>query len=115
MTGMTTPPETRSIEPLKFGMLLYPDFTLLDLAGPQAALGPHGKTHLLWKTMSPIAADSGVSINPTTTFDDCPIDLDVLFVPGGFGTNAAMQDDEIVAFLAEAGKQARYITSVCSG
>ncbi len=39
----------------------------------------------------------------------------MLFVPGGFGTNEAMKDDEIAEFLAEAGKTARYITSVCSG
>lgn len=115
MTGTLPSPTAQPAEPLKLGMLLYPDITLLDLAGPQAALGPHGKTHLLWKSMSPVATDSGVSINPTTTFDDCPTDLDVLFVPGGFGTNAAMQDEEIVAFLTEAGKHARYVTSVCSG
>jgi cyclohexyl-isocyanide hydratase len=96
-------------------MLLYPDFTLLDLAGPQSALGLHGETLLLWKTLEPVPADSGVSINPTTTFADCPDDLDVLFVPGGFGGNAAMKDPEIVAFLAQAGRTARYVTSVCSG
>ncbi len=39
----------------------------------------------------------------------------VLFVPGGFGTNEAMRDEEIIAFLAERGPGARYVTSVCSG
>jgi cyclohexyl-isocyanide hydratase len=101
--------------PLRFGMLLYPGFTLLDLAGPQSALGLHGETLLLWKTLEPVATDSGISVNATTTFADCPENLDVLFVPGGFGSNAAMQDPEIVEFLAGAGWSARYVTSVCSG
>jgi cyclohexyl-isocyanide hydratase len=96
-------------------MVIYPGMTLLDLAGPQAALGMHGQTHLLWKTLDPVLSDSGISVLPTTTFADCPTDLDVIFVPGGLGTEAAMQDAEILAFLAERGKTARYVTSVCSG
>jgi cyclohexyl-isocyanide hydratase len=96
-------------------MLVYPLMTLLDLVGPQAALGMHGRTHLLWKTLDPVLTDTGVSIVPTTTFADCPADLDVLFVPGGFGTHGVMQDADTLAFLAERGKTARYVTSVCSG
>jgi cyclohexyl-isocyanide hydratase len=110
MTDVPTP-----AAPLKIGMVLYPNFTLLDLAGPQAALGLHGQTLLLWKSLDPVTTDTGISLNPTTTFADCPDDLDVLFVPGGFGTNAAMQDEEIVAFLARIAGTARYVTSVCSG
>ncbi len=102
-------------KPLVIGMLLYPGFTLLDLAGPQAALGLHGQTLLLWKTLDPVPTDSGVSLNPTTVFADCPRFLDVLFVPGGFGTNQAMADATVVDFLAEIGPTARYVTSVCSG
>jgi cyclohexyl-isocyanide hydratase len=114
---MSTNPSLFATEgkPLKFGMLLYPAFTLLDLAGPQSALGLHGETLLLWKTLEPVPTDSGISVNPTTTFADCPENLDVLFVPGGFGSNAAMQDLEIIDFLVEAGWSARFVTSVCSG
>ena len=101
--------------PLQIGMLLYPGFTLLDLAGPQTAFGLHGQTHLIWKTMEPVPTDMGVSMNPTMTFAEVPENLDVLFVPGGFGTLDAMQDKEILEFLARAGSTARYITSVCTG
>jgi cyclohexyl-isocyanide hydratase len=113
----TSPGElTMSLQaPFVVGMLLYPKFTLLDLAGPQSALGLHGTTLLLSKTPDPVPTDSGVSLNPTTLFADCPRDLDVLFVPGGFGTNEAMKDQETVAFLARVGATARYVTSVCSG
>jgi cyclohexyl-isocyanide hydratase len=101
--------------PLQIGMLLYPGFTLLDLAGPQTAFGLNGQTHLLWKTMEPVPTDMGVSMNPTMTFAEVPDNLDVLFVPGGFGTIDAMQDMEILEFLARAGATARYVTSVCTG
>jgi cyclohexyl-isocyanide hydratase len=101
--------------PLQIGMLLYPGFTLLDLAGPANVLGLHGKLHLIWKTMEPVPTDMGLSMNPTVTFEGVPHNLDVLFVPGGFGTNDAMQDQEILDFLKRAGSTARYITSVCTG
>ncbi len=112
---MLTPPPSSAPPPLQIGILLYPDVTLLDLVGPQAALGMHGKTHLLAKTMEPVASDLGISVMPTGTFESCPKNLDVLLVPGGSGSNAAMQDAETLAFLAEAAKTARYVTSVCSG
>lgn len=100
---------------LEIAMLLYPDLTLLDLAGPQAALAFHGRTHLVWKTREPVRTDSGIALLPTATFDECPRQLDVLFVPGGMGTNAILQDSETLAFLGEAALHARFITSVCSG
>ena len=51
MTSM--PAFAPDVPPLEIGMLLYPGMTLLDLAGPQAALGMHGRTHLFWKTLEP--------------------------------------------------------------
>ena len=110
-----TEEHTEMLEPLQIGMLLYPGFTLLDLAGPANALGLHGMIHLAWKTLEPVSSDTGISINPTVTFADVPDHLDVLFVPGGFGTNDAMQDQEILDFLGRAGSTARYVTSVCTG
>jgi cyclohexyl-isocyanide hydratase len=52
---------------------------------------------------------------PTTVLRDCPPALDVLFVPGGFGTFQAMKDAELIEFLKDAAVRAGYITSVCSG
>eukprot|EP01113_Clastostelium_recurvatum_P020610 TRINITY_DN24388_c0_g1_i1.p1 TRINITY_DN24388_c0_g1~~TRINITY_DN24388_c0_g1_i1.p1 ORF type:complete len:207 (+),score=44.35 TRINITY_DN24388_c0_g1_i1:90-623(+) len=60
--------------------------------------------------------DTGVAVLPTATFSNCPVDhVDVLFVPGGFGTNATLKDKETIDFVARAGANAKYITSVCSG
>ena len=110
MTNSDPPPK-----PLILGMMLYPGFTLLDIVGPQAVLGMHGQTLLLWETLEPVLSDTGVALSPTTAFTDCPRDLDVLVVPGGLGTIEAMKNAAIINFLANLGSTARYVTSVCTG
>lgn len=50
----------------------------------------HGRT-LPWTTPESVPTDGGISLDPTTTFADGSADQDVLSVPGGFGTKAAMQ------------------------
>jgi len=95
-------------------MLLYPGMTLLDTLGPQAVLADSADVHLVWKTRDLIVSDNGVGILPTTTFDECPKDLDVLFVGGGPGVDV-MRDPECIAFLRDRGARAKYITSVCNG
>ena len=109
------PTNDRTEAPLQVAMLLYPGLTLLDLVGPQSALSMHSKIHLVWKTRGAVTADTGIRIEPSATFDDCPQQLDILFVPGGFGTAAVMQDAEALAFLRDRGATAKYVTSVCSG
>ena len=100
--------------PPQIAMLLYPDLTLLDLIGSQTVFSMNSKIYLVWKTLDPVISDTGISIRPTTTFHDCPSDVDVLFVPGGFGVEV-MKDPEVLAFLADRGSRAKYVTSVCSG
>ncbi len=97
-------------------MLLYPRMTQLDLTGPFEVLS-HFKEldlHLVWKTADPVADGGGLRILPTTTFADCP-QADILFVPGGPGQLALMEDQEVLAFLREQAKNAGYVTSVCTG
>ncbi len=101
--------------PLQIGMLLYPGLTLLDLIGPQTTLGLHGQTHLISKSLEPIVSDSGIAIVPTTTYEECPGELDVLFVPGGMGTADVMEDVDTLRFLEARARTAGYVTSVCSG
>lgn len=101
--------------PLKIGMLLYPGFTMLDLVGPLTVFSMHSKLYLLWKTLDAVVSDSGVSMLPTTTLEDCPAKLDVLFVPGGFGTDNAIEDAELIKFLKDIAPKADYLTSVCGG
>jgi cyclohexyl-isocyanide hydratase len=99
----------------KVAMLLYPGLTPLDLIAPHAAFARTMETHLVWKTTDPVPSDAGVVMSPTTSFDDCPADIDVLFVLGGLGQGPVAADEEVLTFLADRGGRARYITSVCGG
>ena len=99
----------------KVAMLLYPGLTPLDLIAPHAAFAGTMETHLVWKSTDPVQSDSGVVLQPTTTFADCPADLDVLFVPGGLGQASVAADEDVLEFLADRGARARYVTSVCGG
>jgi cyclohexyl-isocyanide hydratase len=102
----------------QIGMLVFPGMTVLDLIGPQQyfAVAPGRTTHLLGKTRDPVVSDSGVPILPTTTFDEAPQELEILFVPGGFqGTAATIADRDVLAFVASRGQRAKYVTSVCTG
>src|SRR5262245_12852569 len=109
------PEPAQNLPPLQIAMVVYPKLTLLDLIGPQAALGLHGVPHLVAERLEPVVSDSGIALIPTTTYEQCPADLDVLFVPGGEGTAEAMEDARLLAFLRNRAQTARFITSVCSG
>lgn len=102
--------------PFRIGYLLFPNLTQLDLTGPFEVMGrlPGAEQHLVWKTLDPVKANSGLSILPTATFDTCP-PLDLICVPGGPGTGAVMEDEEALAFLRRAAAGAKYTTSVCTG
>ncbi len=65
-------------------MLLFPRLTQLDLTGPYEVLSRLSDTNvlLLWKTREAVISNSGMSIMPTVTLDECA-QLDIVFVPGG--------------------------------
>jgi putative intracellular protease/amidase len=99
-------------------MLVYPGMTVMDLIGPHCMFGAlmGAKIHIVAKTLDPVTSDAGLTIVPDTTFDTCPKDLTVLFTPGGTdGTLAAASDPDTLAFMADRGSRAGYVTSVCSG
>ena len=102
--------------PLQIGLVLFPKVTQLDFTGPLQVFSslPGAKIHLIWKRIEPVASDSVLMLTPTTTFADCP-QLDVICVPGGFGTDDMINDEEMLAFLRRQAPGAKYITSVCTG
>ena len=99
----------------EIGMLLFPGLNFLDLIGPHAVLAHFANVHLIWKNLDLLTVDLGVAVKPTTSMENCPRDLDVLFVGGGPGLTDAMQDQAFLDFLADRGGRAKYVTSVCSG
>src|ERR671927_977057 len=101
---------------LQIGIVLFPRVTQLDFTGPLQVFSsvPGAKVHLIWKRIEPVTSDSVMAITPTVTFADCP-QLDVICVPGGMGTDDAVNDEEMLAFLKQQAEGAKYVTSVCTG
>jgi cyclohexyl-isocyanide hydratase len=97
-------------------MLLYPKLTQLDLIGPFEAFArcPELKIDLVWKSIEPVVDGSGLLLMPTADFLNAP-PTDILFVPGGPGQLALMEDEEVLGFLRERASQSKYVTSVCTG
>ncbi len=102
--------------PIQIGFLIFPKVTQLDFTGPLQVLSrvPGATVHLIWKRFEPVPSDTVLTLIPTTTFAECP-QLDVICVPGGYGTDELMADDEVLDFLRQQAEGARFITSVCTG
>jgi cyclohexyl-isocyanide hydratase len=100
----------------QIGILVFPGVQQLDLTGPFEVFAslPDTKVHLIWKDRAPITSATGLVLGPTMIFDECP-KLDVICVPGGGGVNALLDDAETLAFVRAQAKQARFVTSVCTG
>jgi cyclohexyl-isocyanide hydratase len=98
------------------GLLLFPRLTQLELTGPFEIFSkvPDVSVHLLWKTLEPVAAETGIRILPDTALADSPL-LDVLCVPGGSGVTAMMEDADVLEFLRAQAQGAQLVTSVSTG
>ena len=98
------------------GMLIFPDMTQLDFTGPYEVFAQMQgcEVRVIAKTLQPVAARGGLKFIPDTTLDDAP-PLDLVFVPGGPGVGALMEDKAVLEFLRRQAQQARYVTSVCTG
>lgn len=101
---------------MKIGFLLFPNLTQLDFTGPLQVLHrmPGATVTLAAKTMAPVPSDCGLSLVPTSTLAKCE-SLDLLCVPGGFGIEQAIADDETMDFVTRQAKSAKWMTSVCTG
>ncbi|KAI3327047.1 class I glutamine amidotransferase-like protein [Xylariaceae sp. AK1471] len=112
--------------PTKFGVVLFPGFQALDVFGPLDALNNMSRTTplefvALAATLDPVNTKVeapgriGQSVVPTHTFDNCPEDLEVLLVPGGFGCRDQAIMTPIVEFLKRVYPKLRYLLTVCTG
>jgi cyclohexyl-isocyanide hydratase len=99
------------------GFVIFPELTQLDFSGPQQVLArlPQSAMHIVAKSVAPVPSDSGLSLVPTHTFENCPR-LDLICIPGGItGVVRAMGDQETIEFVQRQSRTAKYVTSVCTG
>lgn len=103
---------------MQISMLLYPDFTPLDLFGPLQIWSqlPDTTIELVAKEPGLVSTDTAAQLMPTHTYDTAAKNPDIVFVPGGTqGTFAIAQDPATLAYLADRGGKASWVTSVCTG
>lgn len=115
-------------------ILIFPDFQLLDAAGPVAAFETAGRAppgdeasfrdgappayrlRVVAREAGPVTSSSGVQMLASRwekDGDDEP--LDTLVVAGGWGTRGAAACPETLAYVRAAAGRARRVASVCSG
>jgi cyclohexyl-isocyanide hydratase len=95
---------------------LYPRVTQLDFTGPYEVFArlPGARAILASATGNSVEADGGMTFSQVRRLADvdrCAL----LCVPGGFGTVEAMEDIEYLDQIRRLARQARYVTSVCTG
>jgi hypothetical protein len=87
----------------------------MDMVGIHAVFGfcPGTEINLLWKSLDLVEGFPSWWTRPTTTFDNCPDQLDVLAIP--MLAPETTNDPDLVAFVAEQGRKAKYVIGVCNG
>lgn len=99
------------------GIVLYPRFELLDAYGPAEVFGNlPGKLKVVMvaEKAGPVASTQGPQGVADYSFDDCP-PLDLILVPGGFGTLAGLKNQKLLDWLRSKSETAEITMSVCTG
>ena len=111
----------------KVGILVFPEVEVLDFCGSfevfsitrldeeRRRLDPSPyEVLIIAENPGVVVATGGLKVIPDHVLENCP-PLDVLVVPGGWGTRREMKNDRLIAWIAERGPQVTTLTSVCTG
>ena len=96
---------------------IYPGLTALDAVGPYEVLSnlPGARVRFIAAEPGPVTADTGMlTLVAEASFDDVPAP-EIVCVPGGRGTEAAIADGRIVDWARSAHETSAWTTSVCTG
>ncbi len=112
------------------GILIFDGVEVLDFAGPyevfsRTRLTPGAEARrsdesapfrvfTVARTREAITATGGLRVLPDHDFADAP-PIDLLVVPGGFGTRPLLEDAETLEWIRARSGQARQVASVCTG
>ena len=113
--------------PLIVGILVFDQVEVLDVAGPfevftvtrlkkelrQEESSPF-RVLLVSENLDQVSAVGGLRFTPDVTQDNCP-ELDLLIVPGGWGTRAQVKDANLIKWIANKSRRTKLTGSVCTG
>ena len=111
----------------RVGILIFPSVEVLDFCGPYEVFSVtrlHEERRreepspfevlLLAERADAVVATGGLRVVPDATLETSPR-LDVLVVPGGWGTRAEIGNPRVLGWIAERAKEVETLTSVCTG
>lgn len=115
---------------MNVGILLFDDVELLDFAGPfevfsrtrtipgidsrRSDQDAPFQVFTVASTNAPVTVTGGLKVLPTYTFDTCP-NIDILVIPGGFGTRTLLEDENLISWIQSTASTAQQTASVCTG
>ena len=101
---------------LEIGALLFDKLDQIDLTGPFEVFArlPNSTYRIYAKTKEPVRDMGGLLLTPDATLSAAP-KLDVLHLPGGFGQEALMDDEEVLSWIRDQAAGALCVFSVCTG
>ena len=118
---------TRAPGQMTIGILIFDDVEVLDFCGPfevfasatAAGESPRDERRLfrvltIAEENRIVRARGGLLIQPHHTISDHP-PLDILVVPGGYGTRRELSNPVVLDWIAAQDRQTRLTTSVCTG
>ena len=97
-------------------MLIFPRLDQLDFTGAFEVFSriPNATVQVLWKNKNPIHDVRGLILTPDTILAESP-DLDLLVVPGGYGQEDLMDDEEVLSLIRKQMGRGRYVYAICTG
>ena len=101
---------------LQIGALLFEGIDQIDLTGPFEVLSrlPNSTYRIFGKGGAAVRDGRGLRLAPDAALADAP-KLDVLHIPGGYGQEGVMDDEEVLGWVRRQAQGARLVFSVCTG
>ena len=115
------------MEKKRVGIVIFDDVEVLDFCGPfevfsatrldeerrQEEPSPF-EVVLVAQREEPVLTSGGMRVIPEHTFETCP-SLDILVVPGGWGTRRELSNPVMLEWLRTRAGEVETLTSVCTG
>ena len=106
----------RQTNHLTIGALIFPRMDQIDFTGPFEVLSriPDSTIDVIAKTKSQVRDIQGLILTPEMSIAEAP-EFDVLLVPGGYGQQQLMDDEEVLSLIRSHFAAGRLVFSVCTG
>lgn len=111
----------------KVGIVIFPEVEILDFCGPYEVFATTRlneerrweesspfQVMLVAESSEPVNTSGGMRVIPDYTLTTCP-PLDILLVPGGWGTRSQINNKTLIDWIARIGLKVELLAAVCTG